>query len=94
MLETSPILVPSRSLCHALFGGSVRFAVARSGRRVMGVEKINHGRTPAYAEAPAGRRTGFTNVRDGKEISRFAKRKRGASVLVCGSNDFVVKGKK
>ena len=31
--------------------------------RGRGMEEINHGRTPAYAKATAGRRTGLTNVR-------------------------------
>ena len=55
MICPSPILAPSRSLCHASFGGvgthrptsggGGRFAFTRSGRRVMGGEKINHGPT-------------------------------------------------
>ena len=43
MIIFVPILAPRRSLCHASFGGGGRIAAARSGRRVMGGAKINHG---------------------------------------------------
>ena len=43
---------------------------------------MNHGHTPAYAEASAGRRTGRSNTRPGN--LKTAERKRGMSVLVSG----------
>ena len=46
-------------------------------KRGRGVEEINHGRT----------RTGFVNARPELEMR---KRKRRASVLVCGSNNYVL----
>lgn len=75
---TSPILAHSRSLCHASFGGGGgRFAAARSGRRVRGGEKINHGRT----------RTRGANA---CVFLNEGERKRDLSVLVCGSNNYVL----
>lgn len=92
MTFDSPILALSRSLCHASFGGGgegvglrveelgveeLSVDVARSGRCV----RINHGRTPAYAEATAGMRTCFAQARPDFERR---KRKRRTSVFFCG----------
>ena len=56
----SPILAPCRTCRRAAFRRVAGVALPESGR---GMEEINHGRTPAYAKATAGRRTGLTNVR-------------------------------
>ena len=82
MIRWMPTFAPCRTCRRAAFRRVAGGALPKRGR---GVEEINHGRTPAYAKATAGRRTTLTNVRAGKEISKFAERKRGVSVLVCGS---------
>ena len=58
--RTPSIIAPCRTYRRAAFRRVAGGALPERGR---GVEEINHGRTPAYAKATAGRRTTLTNVR-------------------------------
>ncbi len=78
MIVMLPIPASCRARCRAVFRRVAGGALPERGR---GVEEINHGRT----------RTGFVNARPELEMR---KRKRRASVLVCGSRISIVKGTK
>ncbi len=72
MIVTRPILAPCRPRCRAAFRRVVGGVLVERGR---GLEEINHGRTPAYAKATAGRRTTLANVCVGMEVSENAERR-------------------
>lgn len=77
MWITSPILAPCRTHCRTSICRGAGWTLPERGREKAG---INHGRT----------RTTLTNVRMGMVFPETAERKRGASVLVCGSYERLV----